>query len=129
MPAETQEPCPVMNLTQEIKVHTINFYLENNDACTSLSKKGCVFNFGFKMSTMRVEQEINWFFQISANGNEQEMFARIFHESLAATTYMAVLPGVLGCRPLRRTVQVRLGTNTLRLPSAQPSSWSRDSNS
>jgi len=29
---------------------------------------------------------------------------------------MAVLPGVLGCWPLRRTVQVRLGTNTLRLP-------------
>ncbi len=24
---------------------------------------------------------------------------------------MAVLPGVLGCRSLRRTVQVRLGTN------------------
>jgi hypothetical protein len=41
---------------------------------------------------------------------------RIFHESPAATTDMAVLPGVLGCRPLRRTVQVRLGTNTLRLP-------------
>jgi len=37
--------------------------------------------------------------------------ARIFHESLAAITDMAVLPGVLGCRPLRRTVQVRLGTN------------------
>jgi len=35
----------------------------------------------------------------------------MFHESLAATTDMAVLPGVLGCRPLRRTVQVRLGTN------------------
>jgi hypothetical protein len=33
--------------------------------------------------------------------------ARIVHESLAATTDMAVLPGVLGCRPLRRTV---LGT-------------------
>ena len=33
--------------------------------------------------------------------------ARIFHESLAATTDMAVLPGVLGCRILRRTV---LGT-------------------
>ena len=32
---------------------------------------------------------------------------RIFHELLAATTDMAVLPGVLGCRPLRRTVQVR----------------------
>jgi hypothetical protein len=33
--------------------------------------------------------------------------ARIFHESLAATTHMAVLPGVLVCRTLRRTVQVR----------------------
>ncbi|MGB7065225.1 MAG: hypothetical protein WBF55_08770 [Syntrophobacteria bacterium] len=33
---------------------------------------------------------------------------------------MAVLPGVLGCRPLRRTVEVRLGTNTLRLPSGTP---------
>jgi hypothetical protein len=39
------------------------------------------------------------------------ILARIFHESLAATTDMAVLPGVLGCRPLRRTVQVRLETN------------------
>ncbi len=44
----------------------------------------------------------------------------IFHELLAATTDMAVLPGVLGCRPLRRTVQVRLGTNTLRLPGGTP---------
>ena len=33
---------------------------------------------------------------------------------------MAVLPGILGCRPLRRTVQVRLGTNTLRLPGGTP---------
>ncbi|MDH3556586.1 MAG: hypothetical protein OES18_12115 [Deltaproteobacteria bacterium] len=32
----------------------------------------------------------------------------------------AVLPGVLGCRSLRRTVQVRLGTNTLRLPGGTP---------
>jgi hypothetical protein len=40
----------------------------------------------------------------------------MFHESLAATLDMAALPGVLGCRLLRRTVQVRLGTNTLRLP-------------
>jgi len=32
---------------------------------------------------------------------------------------MDVLPGVLGCRPLRRTVQVRLGTNTLRLPGTR----------
>jgi hypothetical protein len=46
--------------------------------------------------------------------------ARIFHESLAATTDMAVLPGVLGCRLLRRTVQVHLGTNTLWLPGGTP---------
>ncbi|MEE9526053.1 MAG: hypothetical protein V3W07_00170 [Syntrophobacteria bacterium] len=45
---------------------------------------------------------------------------RIFHESLAPTTDMAVLPGVLGFWPLRRTVQVRLGANTLRLPSGTP---------
>ena len=37
--------------------------------------------------------------------------ARMFHELLAATADMAVLPGVLGCRTLRRTVQVRLGSN------------------
>ncbi|MDH3556115.1 MAG: hypothetical protein WBF55_19750 [Syntrophobacteria bacterium] len=29
---------------------------------------------------------------------------------------MTVLPGVLGYRTLRRTVQVRLGSNPLRLP-------------
>jgi len=46
--------------------------------------------------------------------------ARIFHELLAATTDMAVLPGVLGCRTLRRTVQVRLGSNSLRLPGSTP---------
>ncbi|MGD9207781.1 MAG: hypothetical protein PVH39_04830 [Syntrophobacterales bacterium] len=46
--------------------------------------------------------------------------ARIFHELLAATTDLAVLPGVLGCRPLRRTDQVRLGPNTLRLPGGTP---------
>jgi hypothetical protein len=33
---------------------------------------------------------------------------------------MAVLPGVLECQPLRRTVQVRLGPNTLRLPGGKP---------
>jgi len=33
---------------------------------------------------------------------------------------MVVLPGVLGCRPLRRTIQVRLGINTLRLPGGIP---------
>ena len=31
---------------------------------------------------------------------------------------MAVLPGVLGCRPLRRTVQVRLGNPLGFLPTA-----------
>ncbi len=30
---------------------------------------------------------------------------------VTATTDMVVLPGVLRCRPLLRTVQVRLGTN------------------
>ena len=48
------------------------------------------------------------------------LLAWIFYELLAATTDMAVLPGVLGHRPLRRTVQVRLGTNTLRLPGGTP---------
>ncbi|MCG6944357.1 MAG: hypothetical protein LJE87_03325 [Deltaproteobacteria bacterium] len=37
---------------------------------------------------------------------------------------MGVLPGVLGCRPLRRTVQVRLGTNPAvprdELPGGKP---------
>jgi hypothetical protein len=33
---------------------------------------------------------------------------------------MDVLPGVLGCRTLRRTVQVRLRSNTLRLPGGTP---------
>ena len=37
--------------------------------------------------------------------------ARIFHESSAATADLTVLSGVLGCRTLRRTVQVRLGSN------------------
>ena len=46
--------------------------------------------------------------------------ARIFHESLAATVDMAVLPGVLGCHTLLRTVQVRLGSHTLRLPGGTP---------
>jgi hypothetical protein len=35
----------------------------------------------------------------------------MFHESLAATADIAFLPGVLGCRLLRRTVKVRLETN------------------
>ncbi|MDH3557546.1 MAG: hypothetical protein OES18_17010 [Deltaproteobacteria bacterium] len=33
---------------------------------------------------------------------------------------MGVLPCVLGCRTLRRTVHVRLGSNSLRLPGGTP---------
>ncbi|MEJ2235523.1 MAG: hypothetical protein P8X67_16505 [Syntrophobacterales bacterium] len=45
-----------------------------------------------------------------------DLLAWMFHELPAATADMTVLPGVLGCRTLRRTVQVRLGPNSLRLP-------------
>jgi hypothetical protein len=46
--------------------------------------------------------------------------ARIFHKSSAPTADMTVLPGVLWSRTLRRTVQVRLGSNSLRLPGGTP---------
>jgi hypothetical protein len=39
---------------------------------------------------------------------------------VTATVDMAVLPGVLECSTLRRTVQVRLGCNTLRFPGGTP---------
>ncbi|MEJ2429215.1 MAG: hypothetical protein P8075_09880 [Deltaproteobacteria bacterium] len=59
--------------------------------------------------------------------------ARMFHQWPTATTDMLVLPGVLGCRTLRRTIQVRLGFNPVvprdGCPVAQPSPWSRNSNS
>jgi hypothetical protein len=42
--------------------------------------------------------------------------ARIRHEPPAATADMAVLPGVLGSRTLRRTEQVRLRFEPLWLP-------------
>jgi hypothetical protein len=42
--------------------------------------------------------------------------ARIFHESLAATADLPVLPGVRGPRTLRRTEKVRLRFEPLRLP-------------
>jgi len=70
-----------------------------------------------------------------------ESVARMFHEWLTAITDMAVLPGVLGCSfdrlrtssPLRRTVQVRLGSNPGvprdGFPAAHPSSCSRHSDS
>ena len=50
----------------------------------------------------------------------QRWLTRIFHELPAATADMTVLPGVLGYRTLRRTVQVRLGSNPLRLPGGTP---------
>ena len=40
--------------------------------------------------------------------------------SAASANNMFALPGVLGCRPLRRTIQVRLETNALRLPGGTP---------
>ncbi len=39
--------------------------------------------------------------------------------SPAATAEMAILPGVLGPHTLRRSVQVRLGSETLRLPGGK----------
>jgi len=68
----------------------------------------------------------NYFNHIKTVGNgvkvQTSKPARIFHESPAATKDMVVLPGVLGCRFLRRTFQVRLETNTLRLPGGPPAS-------
>ncbi|MDH3896470.1 MAG: hypothetical protein OEV18_03630, partial [Deltaproteobacteria bacterium] len=40
--------------------------------------------------------------------------------SLRAVGSPSRKPGVLGCRSLRRTVQVRLGSNSLRLPGGTP---------
>ena len=44
----------------------------------------------------------------------------MIHESAGATAVMVVLPGVLGSRILRRTVQVCLGYEPLRLPGNTP---------
>ncbi len=44
----------------------------------------------------------------------------MFHETVAATADMVVLTGVLGPRILRRTIQVRLGSESLRLPGGTP---------
>jgi hypothetical protein len=43
-------------------------------------------------------------------------FACGTERSAASANNMTVLPVVLGCRTLRRTVRVRLGSNPLRLP-------------
>ncbi|MDH3555933.1 MAG: hypothetical protein OES18_08815 [Deltaproteobacteria bacterium] len=50
---------------------------------------------------------------------------------MTAASDQTVLPGVLGCRTLRRTVQVRLGSNpavSRDCPVAQPSPRPHDSN-
>jgi hypothetical protein len=56
----------------------------------------------------------------------------MFHESPAATADMVAVPCVLGCRTLRRTIQVRLGSNPAvprdGCPVARPSSRSRHGN-
>jgi hypothetical protein len=43
----------------------------------------------------------------------------MIHESVTPTADMAVLPGFLRSRTLRRTVQVRLGYEILRLPGTR----------
>ena len=67
-----------------------------------------------------------------------ETLARMFHEWLTATTDMTVLPGVLGCSfdGLRTSspcdVPFRCASDPIPrdgCPVAQPSSWSRHSNS
>jgi hypothetical protein len=45
--------------------------------------------------------------------------ARIFHEWSTATADIIFPPGVLGPQTLRRTVQVRLGSEFLRLPGSK----------
>ena len=54
--------------------------------------------------------------QLRAPLDQGSLLIRTFHDSAAATVDMTALPGVLGSRTLRRTVQVRLGFESLRLP-------------
>ena len=56
------------------------------------------------------------FFRVLEYNPFDVSLARMFHESLTTTTGMVVLPCVLGFRSLQRTIQVCLGTKTLRLP-------------
>jgi hypothetical protein len=51
---------------------------------------------------------------------KKQALARIFHESPATIMHMGILPGVLGSHTLRRTVRVRLGSETLRFPGGTP---------
>jgi hypothetical protein len=71
--------------------------------------------------SMEIRREkLNWNHEAHEEHEDKDRIARMFHELLAATLDIAVLPGVLGCRTLRRTVQVRLGTNPLWLPGGTP---------
>ena len=71
--------------------------------------------------------EIKRLFEEYADSLEINLDFQGFQEELTG------LPGVLRCRTLRRTVQVRLGSNPAvsrdGCPVARPSSRSRDSNS
>jgi hypothetical protein len=70
--------------------------------------------------SISLQHNIPFFSGLIIKRCNRKLLARMFHEWLTATTDMAVLPGVLGCRTLRRTVQVRLGANTLRFPGGMP---------
>jgi hypothetical protein len=54
------------------------------------------------------------------------LLARIMHEPPVTTADMAILPGVLGSRTLRRTVKYALGPSPCGCPVARPSPRSRD---
>ena len=83
-------------------------------------------------STFKYKDE-NHFFHYNVLKILLPTLAQMFHKLLAAPLDLAVLPGVLGCRFLRRTPQVRLEANPAAprdgYPVTRPSSWSRDNNS
>ena len=60
----------------------------------------------------RQEKALTW---LKHSGHIHDL-ARTFHDSATPTVNMIVLPGVLVNRPLRLTVQLRLGFDSLRFP-------------
>ena len=61
-----------------------------------------------------------------AHGYDKVDQARVMHEPPVATADLAVLPGVLGSRTLRRTDEYASGPSPCGCPVAQPSPRSRD---
>ena len=59
-------------------------------------------------------------------GPEAGILTRIIHERSAAIADPLPRTGVLGVRPLRRIVQIRLGSEPLRVPVRWASPQSRD---